>query len=88
MLLGKITGTITATVKDERLVGHRLLIADIIDAEGRPLSSGQIAIDSLGAGIGDKVILSAGSAARISSGHASLPVDLATIAIVDGIDHR
>ncbi|MBF2759203.1 MAG: EutN/CcmL family microcompartment protein [Ectothiorhodospiraceae bacterium AqS1] len=88
MLLAKITGTITATVKDERLVGQRLLIVDIIDPAGKPLSSGQIAIDRLGAGIGDRVILSAGSAARIPQGHASLPVDLATIAIVDRIDHR
>lgn len=88
MLLARITGTITATVKDERLVGHRLLIVDIIDPEGKPLSSGRIAIDNLGAGIGTQVILSSGSAARMPQGHASLPVDLATIAIVDRIDRR
>ncbi|WP_025771071.1 EutN/CcmL family microcompartment protein [Thioalkalivibrio sp. HK1] len=88
MLLAKITGTITATIKDERLSGHRLLIADIVDAEGKTLSSTRIAIDSLGAGVGDRVILSSGSAARMPQGYASLPVDLATIAIVDRIDHR
>jgi len=85
MQLARITGTVTATAKNERLVGATLLIADIVDGRGKVLTPAQVAVDTCGAGVGDSVILTSGSAARMPAGLATSPVDLAVIAIVDRI---
>ncbi|KIN70229.1 Ethanolamine utilization protein EutN/carboxysome structural protein Ccml [Sulfitobacter noctilucicola] len=85
MQLGRITGTVTATVKAERLTGQTLLVVDIIDAAGTVLAAGMVAPDTVGAGVGDTVLLTQGSAARMAQGLSSAPVDLAIVAIVDRI---
>lgn len=85
MLLAKVTGTVTATAKDARLSGHKLLIADLVDGGGRVLAPGQVAVDTVGAGAGDTVIVTSGSAARMAAGLSTLPVDLSIIAIVDRV---
>jgi microcompartment protein CcmK/EutM len=85
MQLGKVTGTVTATVKAERLTGQKLLIVDVIDAGGAVLIASAVAPDTVGAGVGDTVLLTHGSAARMAEGLSSAPVDLAIIAIVDAI---
>ena len=85
MQLGKVTGTVTATAKAERLTGLKLLMVDVIDAGGSVLNASQVAPDTVGAGIGDTVLLTQGSAARMASGLGSAPVDLAVIAIVDRV---
>ncbi|MDA9337291.1 EutN/CcmL family microcompartment protein [Planktomarina temperata] len=85
MQIGKVTGTVTATAKAERLTGQKLLIVDVIDASGNVLLPSQVAPDTCGAGVGDTVLLTQGSAARMAGGLSSAPVDLTIVAIVDRI---
>ena len=86
MQIGKVTGTVTATAKAASLTGQPLLVVDVVDAGGAVLAASQVASDTVGAGRGDTVLLTQGSAARMSAGLSGAPVDLAVIAIVDRID--
>ena len=85
MKLGFVTGTVTATAKDAQLVGSKLLLTDIIDATGKVLIPAVIAIDTVGAGVGDRVMLVEGSAARLASSTSAVPVDASIIAVVDDV---
>jgi ethanolamine utilization protein EutN len=78
VLLGRVTGTVTATAKDAALVGGALLLVD--------LPAGEIvALDTVGAGVGDEVIVTTGSAARLPGGATGAPVDATIIAIADSV---
>jgi microcompartment protein CcmK/EutM len=85
MQIGKITGTVTATAKAERLTGLKLMVVDVVDAKGAVITPALVASDTCGAGVGDTVLLAQGSGARMAGGLASAPIDLAIIAIVDRI---
>lgn len=85
MLLGKVTGTVTATAKAEALAGLPLLVVDVVDGAGTLLAPGQVAADTVGAGRGDSVLLATGSAARMAASLVSTPVDLAVVGIVDRV---
>ena len=86
MLLGKVTGSVTATVKAAPLSGHKLMVVDVLGAGGAVQMAAQIAPDTVGAGVGDMVILTQGSAARMAQGLGTAPVDLAIIGIVDRVN--
>ncbi len=86
MKLGKVTGNVTATAKAERLTGQKLLIVDVIDAKGAVVTPSLVAPDTVGAGVGDTVLMTQGSAARMAQGLSSAPIDLAIIAIVDDVN--
>ncbi len=88
MRLGIVTGTVTATTKDAQLVGSKLLLTDIVDESGKVLSAATVAIDTVGAGVGDRVLVAEGSAARLASGSSALPVDASIIAVVDDVATR
>ncbi len=85
MIIGKVVGSVVSTRKNENLVGNKFLIV-------QPLSSmkGQgnnlVAIDNVGAGIGEVVLVATGSAARIGCGMEQAPVDAAIVGIVDDGD--
>lgn len=85
MQIGLVKGTLTATAKAERLTGLKLMVVDVIDAAGQVITSSRVAADTCGAGVGDGVLLTQGSAARMAQGLSSAPVDLAIIAIVDRV---
>lgn len=85
MKIAKVTGTITATVKSAQLTGKPLLITDVINGTGKVLEAAIVAIDTVGAGVGDTVLLVQGSAARMPEGTASAPTDTTIIAIVDHV---
>ncbi len=85
MRLARITGTVTATAKDAQLVGKPLLLADIVDGAGKVITQAQVAADTVGAGVGDTVLLAQGSAARMPAGGANAPIDLSIIAIVEHV---
>ena len=85
MQLARVTGTVTATAKDERLAGHKLLLADLVDADGAVVAPARVAVDTVGAGAGELVVVTGGSAARMAAGLATLPIDLSIIAIVDRV---
>ena len=63
MLLGKVVGTIWSTRKDENLVGSKFLIIRHLNLDYTPKDSTIIAIDSVGAGVGEVVLVAQGSSA-------------------------
>lgn len=81
MIIGTVVGSIIATRKNEKLVGQKLLVVrplDTMEHQGE-----LVAIDNVGAGIGETVLVAEGSAARIGCGLESAPVDAAIVGIVD-----
>ena len=86
MLVGKIVGTVVATRKDDKLQGRKLLIVRILDPEDGTPSGYQVSVDTVGAGVGETVILVGGSSARMAAGLEEHPVDSAIVGIVDRLD--
>ena len=81
MIIGKVIGSIISTRKQENLVGNKFMIVEPLDAAA---SVGRIvAIDNIGAGIGETVLVARGSAARIGCGMPDAPIDAAIVGIVD-----
>ena len=85
MLLGRIAGAVVATRKDEKLEGKKLLIVRTFDPETGHDLGYQVAVDTVGAGAGEIVIIVTGSSARMASGCKDSPVDTAVVGIVDKI---
>ncbi len=86
MQLGEVVGTVVATRKDPKLVGLKFLVVKNVDADLRPLGSFVVAIDSVGAGLGDVVLHVAGSSARMTEPTNDRPVDAVIMAIVDAVE--
>lgn len=83
MRIGKVVDNIWATRKDEALVGVKLMIVQLFDrprGEDGPLI---VAADLIGAGIGEKVIVTEGSSARQMGDMGSSPVDAVIVGIID-----
>jgi len=85
-LLGKVVGTIWSTRKDENLVGSKFLIIRQLNLDYTPKDSTVIAIDSVGAGVGEVVLVAQGSSARQTDITQNKPVDAVVMAIVDKLD--
>ncbi len=83
MLLGKVTGSIVSTRKQNNLVGNKFMVVEPVKKMGE--RSTIVAIDNIGAGIGEYVLVAQGSAARIGCGLPEAPVDAAIVGIVDDI---
>lgn len=82
MLIGKVIGSVVSTRKNENLVGNKFMVVEIPES----MEAGKkkiIAIDNIGAGVGEVVLVATGSAARIGCGMADTPVDAAIVGIVD-----
>lgn len=86
MILGKVSGTVVATRKDDKMQGMKLLVVRAIDPETGQLGGYVVAVDTVGAGAGETVILVSGSSARMCSTMKDLPVDTAIVGIVDEIE--
>lgn len=86
MQLGKIVGTIVATQKDEKLEGLKFHVVKHVDFDGKPTGGFVVAVDAVGAGIGEVVLSAAGSAARQTYLTKDKPVDAVIMAIVDVIE--
>ncbi len=82
MLVGKVVGTIVSTRKNEKLVGSKFMVIEPIEKLGDP-NAKFVAIDNVGAGIGEVVLVATGSAARIGCNCETAPVDAAIVGIVD-----
>jgi microcompartment protein CcmK/EutM len=86
MLLGKVVGTVVATRKEPTLDGSRFLLVRGIDAEGKSTSSLVVAVDAMGAGVGEVVMYASGSSARQTELTKDRPVDAVIMAIVDLVE--
>lgn len=82
MLIGKVAGSVVSTRKSDNLIGNKFMIVDVL--EHMQTGAKQIiAIDKIGAGIGDFVLVAQGSAARVGSGMPDAPIDAAIVGIID-----
>ncbi len=86
MRIGKIIGTVVATRKDEKLVGSKLMITQPLTFNLEPQGDPLIAVDTVGAGIGEVVLFTTGTAGRIAARKMDSPIDASIIGIVDHID--
>ena len=86
MILGKVIGTVWSTRKDENLVGSKFLIVRQIDINYKPKDNIVVAVDSVGAGVGEIVLYASGSSARQTNITHNKPVDAVIMAIVDKLD--
>jgi ethanolamine utilization protein EutN len=85
MFIAKVVGNVVATQKDEGLVGTKLLIVCPQFEEFRKEKC-VVAVDSVGAGIGETVLVVKGSSARLTDHLKSSPIDHAIIGIIDEIE--
>ncbi|MED6335016.1 MAG: EutN/CcmL family microcompartment protein [Planctomycetota bacterium] len=86
MLIGKVMGSVVATQKDEKLLDRKLLVVQMHDHENRPKEQYVVAVDSVGAGAEDMVMIATGSSARQTSLTDGRPCDAVVMAIVDSWD--
>lgn len=82
MIVGKIVGSVVATRKNENLIGSKFLIVEPLEHMKGSINR-LVAVDNVGAGIGEIVLVAQGSAARIGCNMADAPVDAAIVGIVD-----
>lgn len=82
MIIGKVVGSVISTRKNENLVGNKFLIIEPVKSMAHA-GDRLVAIDNVGAGIGEVVLVATGSAARIGCGMDSAPIDAAIVGIID-----
>lgn len=86
MILAKVVGTVWATRKDEKLVGAKLQIVKPVDLNYKLKDGFLVAVDAVGAGVGEIVIVVQGSSARQTLLTENKAVDATIMAIVDKLD--
>ncbi len=86
MILGKVIGTVWSTRKDENLVGAKFLIVRQLNLDYTPKENFIVAMDSVGAGVGEVVLCAQGSSARQTVLTKNKPIDAVIMAIVDKLD--
>ncbi|MBK9293506.1 MAG: EutN/CcmL family microcompartment protein [Oligoflexia bacterium] len=86
MIIGKVIGTCVATVKDSKLEGLKMLLVQPVSPKIENQGSMVVAIDSVGAGIGEVVLYASGSSARQTEATNNKPVDAVIMAIVDTLE--
>lgn len=86
MQIARVIGSAVATIKDEKLIGRKLLIVREADETGQPVGKPYVAIDSVDAGTGDLVLVAAGSSARQTNITKDTPVDAVIMAVIDSLE--
>jgi microcompartment protein CcmK/EutM len=87
MIIARILGTVVATQKDERLTGKKLLIVRPLNLDGSDASGFVVAVDTVGAGFHERVLVVAGSSARLAEGMKDAPIDAAIVGVIDTVDY-
>lgn len=89
MQIGRVVGTVVSTQKNQDLEGAKLLLVQPLTLEGAPRGVEVLAIDSVGAGVGETVLLVVeGRAAGEALGKKGAAVDAAIIGIIDTVDYK
>jgi ethanolamine utilization protein EutN len=84
--LARVVGDVVSTMKDASLVGRRMLLLQPITASGEAAGRRLVALDSVGAGVGEKVFFVRGREAAFPFYPAEPPADATVIGIVDRVD--
>ena len=87
MQIGRVVGTVVSTQKSGKLDGAKLMLVQLLSLEDEPRGAAILAIDSVGAGVGEKVlVVIEGRAAGEALGRKAAPVDAAIIGIIDHVE--
>jgi len=87
MLTAQVIGTLVATRKHERLIGSKIQIVQPLNVrEQTPQGEPFVAVDAVGAGVGEHVVVVCGSSARLALDTKLCPVDATIIGIIDQVD--
>lgn len=86
MLIARVVGDVVSTIKDDKIVGRKLLIVREVTTENEIVGKPVVAIDTVDAGIGDVVLIAQGSSARQTTSTKDTPTDAVIMAIVDSLD--
>ena len=81
MILAQVKGSLVSTSKNEKLIGYKFMIVQPIEND-KLVNKYFVAVDNIGAGIGEKVLVATGSAARVATSE-NAPIDAAIVGIVD-----
>ncbi len=81
MLTAKVVDNIWSTRKTELLNGYKLMLVEVIG--GRDDGQRVVAVDTVGAGVGERVLVALGSSARRMAGDDAIPTDAAVVGIID-----
>ena len=87
MQLARVIGTVVSTVKNESLEGRKLLVVQTLDKDLRPAGKPMVAVDSIGAGIGELVFWCRGREASFPFKREDTPTDCTIVGIVDSAEH-
>lgn len=86
MILGRVQGQVVATIKHDAYVGRRMLIVDRLDADGNELGAYLVAVDTVGADVGQTVlVIDEGNSARQIIGDPAAPIRSVIVGIVDEV---
>lgn len=85
MKIGRVIGTVVATRKDEKLTGAKFMVTQPLDVGLNPKGDPIIAVDTVGAGIGELVLYVTGTAGRIAVRKMDSPIDASIVGIIDEI---
>lgn len=83
MLIARVVGTVVSTIKDDKLIGRKILIVREATAENEVVGKPIAAVDTVDAGIGDLVLIAQGSSARLTQVTKDTPTDAVIMAIID-----
>jgi ethanolamine utilization protein EutN len=87
MILARVVGNVVATQKQASHHGKKILLVQPLTPEGDPQGERVVALDAVGAGVGDHVLaVQEGFSAMTAVGHTDSPIDVAVIGIVDRVD--
>lgn len=87
MKIARVAGTVVSTIQHPAFDGRKLLLCDLLDPTGRETGGYWIAVDAVGAGVGEIVLLlDEGNSARQVLGRSPAPVRTVVVGIVDAID--
>jgi len=87
MIIGKVVGTLWATRKDEKLNGLKFLLVEKQLNASEVSKELVVAVDHVGAGIGEQVLITTGSSARESFENRIMPVDMVIVGIIDTVEY-
>lgn len=87
MQLARVIGTVVSSVKNESLDGRKFLIVQTLDADLNPKGKPQVALDAIGAGVGELVFWCRGKEASFPFKRENTPTDCTIIGIVDSESH-
>ncbi len=86
MRIALVIGSTVSTIKDEALLGRKLLIVRTADTAGQPVGEPYVAVDTVSAGRGDLVLVTEYSSARFTSFTRGLPVDAVIVGVIDSLE--